>query len=142
MRKSIFLICLGLVLGTSISESLTVSSTCEEDPYSQFVTIEGTVRTVEAETGKIVIPIRQMIIFQRSDCKKCLHLAFTDADGNYKLQVGEGKYRVIVNETFLEGGSSLDPTQPEYVDARDKVRRNVFDLKLRRSKSTASVEIK
>ena len=106
------------------------------------IRVEGIVRTVEPETGRIVIPVGQTIIFQRADCKKCLNVMITDGDGNYKLRVGEGKYRVIVNEAFLEGGSTLDPKQPEFVNANDKVGRNVFDINLRRSRNAADIEIK
>jgi len=125
---------LGVLIGFLAFSSLSISS-CEEDLYSKFVTIEGNVKATEPETGKVFIPVGQTLIFQRVDCKKCLLVAVTDGDGNYKLRVGEGRYKLIVKGDISRGGSYLDPAQPEIIDAKNKVTSNVFDIKLIRHRN-------
>jgi hypothetical protein len=129
-----------MILG--ILSFFATESSCDEDVYSNLVIIEGNVKTLEPETGRIFTPAgRQNLVFQRVDCKKCVHIAFTDQDGNYELLVGKGKYRLIVRENLANGGSALDPSQPEIVDAKDKTRRNVFDVKLIRHKNDFDITI-
>jgi hypothetical protein len=130
---------LGVFVGFFAFSSLSVSSR-EEDLYSKFVTIEGSVKASEPETGKVFIPVGQTLIFQRVDCKKCLLVAVTDEEGNYKLRVGEGKYKLIVKGDTSRGGSYLDPTQPETVDAKNKVTSNVFDIKLIRPRNPLDIK--
>lgn len=131
----------GFIIGFFAFSFLLIPSSCDEDIYSQFVTIEGNVKIIEPETGKVFTPVGQNLIFQRVDCKKCLSVAITDENGNYQLRVGGGKYRLIVREDLSKGGSFLDPNQPEIVDARNKVTRNVFDVRLVRHKNPLDITL-
>ncbi|MFN0278971.1 MAG: hypothetical protein ACKVRN_10250 [Pyrinomonadaceae bacterium] len=134
MTKITFLVPIVLLISTSFFFIGVNESSCEGDINASLVTIEGDVRTTEPETGKVFTPAWQALVFQRVDCKKCLSVATTDKNGHYELRVGEGKYRLIVNEDLARGGSALDPKQPKIIDAKEKVRRNVFDIKLIRHK--------
>ena len=63
------------------------------------------------------------LVFQRDDCKKCLVATHADLEGNYKIFVGVGRYRLIKREARCDyGGLGCDcydllaPNQPRYID--------------------------
>ena len=132
---------ISMAFGIAIFFSSPTTSSCNDDILNSFVTIEGTVRTKEPETGKVSTPVGQSLIFQRIDCKKCLQVAVTDENGFYKLRVGEGKFRLIVPEDREKGGSSLDPGQPDIVNALNKLSSNTFDVKLIRHRNSLDTSI-
>ena len=67
----------------------------------------------------------QYLVFQREDCKDCLVATHVDIEGNYKIFVGVGRYKVIVQETRCDYGGNcgechnlLAPGQAQYVDVK------------------------
>ena len=63
------------------------------------------------------------LVFQRDDCKTCLVATHADLEGNYKIFVGVGRYRLIVREAQCDYGGLgcdcydlLSPKQPRYID--------------------------
>lgn len=65
----------------------------------------------------------QYLVFQRDGCKDCLVATHADADGNYKLFLGVGKYKLIVQfkncgyapTEDCAGDNYLSANQPQYL---------------------------
>ena len=79
----------------------------------------------------------QYLVFQRQDCKDCLVATNTDAEGNYKILVGVGRYKLIVQERACDYGGNcppchnlLPPDQPQYVDVEKAPVTEDFNIKL------------
>ncbi|MBL8189744.1 MAG: hypothetical protein JNK38_17155 [Acidobacteria bacterium] len=115
----------------------------DDDLYNQFVTIRGAVTVTEPQTQKTSIPVGTALIFQRTDCKRCLAVAVTDEKGEYKLRVGKGKYRLVVRNCGLVNQSldCLAPSQPRIVDANNTILDNVFNVKLIRPATPLDVTL-
>jgi len=130
-RKTIFLVS-SLLLAIIISISFVVYAqkkrSCSERDNEVY---DGRIEQVK---GKVVYlnhpelgktPANgQYLVFQREDCKKCLVATHADIDGNYKIFVGVGRYKLIVQETRCDyGGTGCDechnllaPDQAQYID--------------------------
>ena len=113
----------GLILGHS-------NAARDEDPYNQMVTIKGRVEILNhPEMGRT--PGNGIyLLFQRDDCKRCLIATTADADGKYKIRVGRGRYKIIVDNPSPPTYDMLAPNQPRYVTANLVVQDNEFDIKL------------
>ncbi len=74
----------------------------------------------------------ETIIFQRVGCSSCFIGTNTDIDGNYKIQVGDGKYKVIVRNPSSPEFDMLADNQERYVDTETleakKYSKQVFDF--------------
>ncbi len=140
MIKICFLVGLGTVFGF-LSLFYSTTSYCDENVYAKLVTISGEIRTVEPETGRTFIPNSQALVFQRVGCSKCI-ISVMAYDGEYRLRIGKGKYRIIVDERGkTPGGSYLHPNQPRFIDAQDSVNHNIFNVKLARNKTKFDLTI-
>ena len=124
---------------------LAVSGPSDEDDqlYNQFVTIRGAVKVIEPQAQKTSVPVGTALIFQRTDCKRCLAVAVTDENGEYKLRVGKGKYRLVVRNCGLVNQSldCLAPDQQRIVDANNTILDNVFNVKLVRPATPLDVTL-
>lgn len=101
--------------------------------YAQLVTIKGKAEILNhPELGRTAASFTSLV-FQRTDCKKCLVAAITDADGNYEIHVGRGRYKVSYCDARGGGAPSYDmlaPDQPRHVDADSILRPNQFDIRI------------
>ena len=65
----------------------------------------------------------EYLVFQREGCKDCLVATHTDGEGNYKLFLGAGKYKLIVQfkncgyapTEDCAGHNYLSADQPQYL---------------------------
>lgn len=57
--------------------------------------VKGKVVYLE-KNGEKIPASGQYLVFQRDECKDCIVATHTDLDGNYKLFLGVGKYKLIV----------------------------------------------
>lgn len=134
MRLWALIFVLAVTLTSGISLALTTSASCDNDDqlYSQFVTIKGSVTSTDPATHKTSTPVGTALVFQRVGCKGCLVVAVTDENGEYKLRVGRGRYRVIVRNCGLPNQSydCVAPNQPRIVNADNTILDNVFNIKL------------
>jgi len=71
------------------------------------------------------------IVFQKVGCSSCVFGTKTDINGDYKVSVGDGKYKVIVvNPNPLV--DLLAPDQSRFVKTADSPQQLVkFDIRLR-----------
>lgn len=100
------------------------------DVYNQIVTIKGKVQLLNhPEYGKVPAG-GQYLVFQRDGCKQCLIATKADENGNYKILVGQGKYKVIVYNPSSVRYDMLAPDQPRYVKATSIIEDTEFDINL------------
>ncbi len=59
----------------------------------------------------------QYLVFQRDGCKDCLVATHTDLEGNYKLFLGVGKYKLIVQFKNCGYAPSEDCAGDNYLSA-------------------------
>ena len=132
MRVKTFFVVLSLMLTIIASVSLAIyaqtklsCSTVDNEVYDgRIQQVKGKVTYLNhPDLGKTPAT-GQYLVFQREDCKNCLVATHADIDGNYKIFVGVGRYKLIVQETRCDyGGASeaqcfnyLAPDQPRYID--------------------------
>jgi len=81
----------------------------------------------------------QYLVFQRDGCKDCLVGTHTDAEGNYELFLGVGKYKLIVQfkncgyapTEDCAGHNYLSANQPQYlIVERGPAYSREFDIEL------------
>ncbi len=101
---------------------------------NEIVIIEGKVEILNHPDLGRTPASRTSIIFQRVDCGKCLIDARTDEKGNYRIDVGRGRYRVVKRGSIDGGSPTVDmlaPDQPRYVDAASlQYKGNRFDIRI------------
>jgi hypothetical protein len=115
-------------------------------PYSESdaEVYDGRVQQV---TGKVVYLERdnktvpaggQELTFRRDGCKDCIWITRTDSEGNYKVFLGVGKYKLIVQwkncgyapTEDCEGHNYLSTKQPEYLIVGRGPIAPTFDIEL------------
>lgn len=102
----------------------------DDDVYNRMVTLSGHVEILNnPELGRTA-GSGQYLVFQRDGCRNCLVGTYADADGNYKIRVGRGRYRLIVYNPSPPTYDMIAPEQPRYVNATSVLQDNVFDIKL------------
>lgn len=60
----------------------------------------------------------ETLIFQKVGCESCFIGARVDAEGNYQILVGEGKYKLIVRNPSSPEVDWLAPDQDRFVDTK------------------------
>ena len=102
----------------------------DSEVYNQIVTIKGKVQFLNnPEYGKVPAG-GQYLVFQREGCKHCLVATNADENGNYKILVGQGKYKVIVYNPSPPTYDMLAPDQSRYVMATSVIEDTQFDINL------------
>lgn len=100
----------------------------EDEPiYNRMVTISG---KVSISDHPEILASGAYLVFQRADCGRCLVATSADAEGNYKIRVGRGKYKIIMNNPSPPTFDLLVPDQPRYVTATNVIGETTFDIKL------------
>jgi hypothetical protein len=98
--------------------------------YNRMVTIKGHVEILNnPELGRTA-GSGEYLVFQRDGCSDCLVGTYADANGDYKIRVGRGRYRLIVYNPSPPTYDMIAPGQPRYVVATPKLRETEFDIKL------------
>ena len=107
------------------------SSQDDSDVYNKIGTIKGHVQWLNnRDLGKT--PANGMyIVFQRVGCRKCLVGTHADIDGNYKVFLGLGRYKLIIFKPSPPVYDLLAPDQPRFVNVSDTLRDTVFDINLK-----------
>ena|SRR4028119_1711520 len=101
-----------------------------DDAYNRMVNITGRVEILNnPEVGRTA-GSGEYLVFQREGCKNCLVGTYADANGNYKIRVGRGRYKLIVYNPSPPTYDMIAPDQPRYVNATSVLQDNVFDIKL------------
>lgn len=101
-----------------------------DDIYNRMVTIRGRVEILNNPALGRTPGSGMYLVFQRAGCKNCLVGTFADAQGNYSIRVGLGRYKLIVYNPSPPTYDMIAPGQPRYVDAYPKLHDTEFDIKL------------
>jgi len=115
-------------------------------PYSErdAEVYDGRVQQV---AGKVVFLERdhrkvpaggQELTFRRDGCKDCIWVTRTDSEGNYKVFLGIGRYKIIVQwkncgyapAEDCAGHNYLSTDQPEYLTVQRSPLSPTFDIEL------------
>lgn len=116
-----------IVVGASIG--LQSQKIVKDDVYNRIVTIKGHVEIlINSELGRPVAS-GQYLVFQRDGCNDCLG-THADANGDYKILVGPGRYKLIVYKPSPPTYDMIAPGQPRYIDASPNLQDTQFDIKL------------
>ena len=102
----------------------------DESAYYATSTVKGSVTILNhPKLGKTAAS-GTYIVFQRTNCKKCVIGTRTDADGRYELHIGAGRYRLIIREGTREGQTRdiLAPNQQRLVDVGPVGTVKTFDV--------------
>lgn len=76
----------------------------------------------------------ETIIFQKTDCASCFVGTNVDVDGNYKILVGDGSYRLIVRNPSSPEVDLLDKNQERVINTGNPNSENSvinFDINIR-----------
>jgi hypothetical protein len=111
---------------TSLCRDLFASS-ADEPIYNQLATISG---KVTISNHPELLAGGAYLVFQRADCKRCLVATSADGEGNYKIRVGRGKYKIIMENPSPPTFDMLAPDQPREVTATNVIGETTFDIKL------------
>jgi hypothetical protein len=88
-----------LMLGVCVSYGQKAKAYSQTDEYvydGRIKQVRGTVTILDhPELGKTP-GNGQYIVFQREGCKDCLIAVHSDIDGNYKVFLGPGRYKLIM----------------------------------------------
>ena len=131
MRTKTFFVTLSLlfVLVASVgllvhAQKKTLCSTKDNEVYDgRIQLVKGKVMYLNHPHMGKTPATGQYLVFQREDCKECLVATHVDIEGNYKIFVGVGRYKLIAQETRCDYGGNcgechnlLAPGQAQYVD--------------------------
>ena len=98
--------------------------------YNRMVTIKGHVEILNnPELGRTAAS-GAYLVFQRDGCSDCLVGTYADVNGDYKIRVGRGRYKLIVYNPSPPTYDMIAPGQPRYVEATPKLQDTEFDIKL------------
>jgi hypothetical protein len=101
--------------------------------YYQLEYIYGHVEILNHPTLGTTPARNVQIVFQRKDCERCFFEISTDENGDYRLRLGEGVYKVIMRD--VRGGPApsydmLAPDQPRTVTVKKWIDGIKFDIQI------------
>lgn len=99
--------------------------------------VKGKVVYLDGDHGKTPAS-GQYLVFQRDGCKDCLVATHTDREGNYKIFLGIGKYKLIVQfkncgyapTEDCVGYNYLSANQPQYLTIKRGLHGPEFNIEL------------
>lgn len=99
---------------------------------SGLVVIKGKATIINFPNRGEVPATTETLIFQKVGCEDCFVGARVDIDGNYKLLVGGGKYKIIVRNPTVPEVDLLAPDQPRIIDTgSENSPTTVFDFDIK-----------
>jgi hypothetical protein len=98
--------------------------------YNRMVTIKGHVEILNnPELGRTA-GSGEYLVFQRVGCSNCLVGTYADANGDYKIRIGRGRYKLIVYNPSPPTYDMIAPGQSRYIEASPKLQDTTFDIRL------------
>lgn len=102
----------------------------KDNAYNRMATIKGHIEFLNRSASERVVASGQFVVFQRDGCADCLIGAYADENGDYKVRVGRGRYKLIAYNPSPPTYDLIAPDQPRYVDAVPRLQDTQFDIKL------------
>ena len=110
-------------------DSCSGSSDADDLP-ERLVIIQGKATIDLPEHGPLPAT-SEILIFKKTDCKSCFVTATVDINGNYKIYVADGKYKIIVRNPSSPEFDMLAPDQERFVNTVYSKDVYDFDIKIR-----------
>jgi len=102
----------------------------KDDAYNRMATIKGHIEFVNRSETERLVASGQYVVFQRDGCADCLIGVHADENGDYKMRVGRGRYKLIAYNPSPPTYDLIAPGQARYVDAVPRLQDTQFDIKL------------
>lgn len=102
----------------------------KDDAYNRMVTIKGHIEFLNNSGTEKLPASGQFVVFQRDGCADCLIGVYADANGDYKISVGCGRYKLIAYNPSPPTYDLIAPSQARFVDAVPRLQDTQFDIKL------------
>jgi len=131
VQMIILLVCLSF-LGDPGKSCSTATVTDGHGPQ-RVVIITGKATIINFPNGPLPAT-SETLIFQKAGCETCYVAAKVDDDGQYKILVGDGKYKIIVRNPSSPEVDWLAPDQERYIDTGSENSPNSlfrFDIKIK-----------
>lgn len=103
----------------------------------RLVIIKGKATIMNHPDLGITPATSETLIFQKVGCNSCYIATNVDIDGNYKISVGDGKYKIIVRNPSSPEFDMLAPDQERFIDTETLEAKQYskqvfnFDVKIR-----------
>lgn len=98
---------------------------------TRMVIIQGKATILNLPGGELPAT-SETLIFQKVGCETCYVGARVSSDGNYKVLVGDGKYKIIVRNPSSPEKDWLAPDQERFIDTGSENSLNqVFNFDIR-----------
>src|SRR5687768_11833801 len=117
--KSVFFVVIALSLTLLFWNSRDTCSFAQSSSDSgprRLVIIKGKAMILNHPDLGVTPANSEVLIFQKVGCTSCYVRANVDFDGNYKISVGDGKYKIIVNNPSSPEFDMLAPEQERFID--------------------------
>ena len=132
--KSILKFTMGALFGALVGLAISVhgfsSSISDDKVYNEMGTITGKVTILNHPELGVTPDSGAYLVFQREGCKLCLVATHADAEGNYSITVGRGRYKIINYNPSPPTYDRLAPEQPRYVAVANGIKDTVFNIKV------------
>ncbi|HKO96608.1 MAG TPA: hypothetical protein VJU86_06440 [Pyrinomonadaceae bacterium] len=100
---------------------------------ARLVVIKGKATIINFPGRENMPATSNTLIFQKAGCDSCFVGANADSEGNYRILVSDGKYKIIVRNPSNPGPDWLAPNQERFVDTGSENSPNseiTFDIKI------------
>jgi len=84
----------------------------------RLILIKGQALFLNHPTLGVAPATTATLIFQKTDCGSCYVAATPDSKGNYQIEVGDGKYRLIVENPSQPEEDLIAPGQQRIIDTQ------------------------
>jgi hypothetical protein len=104
----------------------------DKEIFDRIVLIRGKVTELNnLDLGETQAHGSTPIIFKKHGCKNCIFATRPDSQGNYEVQLGKGKYELIVMAPSPPQHDLLAPSQQREVNATGSNSSITLDIKLK-----------
>jgi hypothetical protein len=104
----------------------------DKDIFGRIVLVRGKLTELNnLDLGETAAHGSTPIIFKKQGCKNCIFATRPDSQGNYEVQLGKGKYQLIVMASSPPQHDLLAPNQPRELDLTDSTSPITLDIKLK-----------
>lgn len=126
------------------SGQINTRDSCPQDQHfddspRRLVIIQGKA-TIDLPDEGPLPATSESLIFKKVGCNSCFVAATVDIDGNYKIHVADGKYKIIVRNPSSPDFDMLMPDQERFIDTETAYARMhsqqvfKFDIRIRTPK--------
>ena len=104
------------LLSTSHRDVCSMARGDGESLPKRLVIIQGKATILNFPGRENMPATTETLIFQKVGCESCFVGAKTDSEGNYRILVSDGKYKIIVRNPSSPEVDWLAPNQERFVD--------------------------